>query len=96
MCRVSFQLVGLSCFLPTRGFRHFPLGSTIFPWVPPLFPNNRFVTVHEAVYFGPTTEISQMSAAASPLLRAVVPRCPAPTGDRVAPRPENNRLLGRT
>ena len=57
MCRVSFQLVGLSCFLPTRGFRHFPLGSTIFPWVPPLFPNNRFVTVHEAVYFGPTTEI---------------------------------------
>ena len=54
--------------------------------------NSWFVTVHEDVYFGPTTEISQMSAAALPLLRAVVPHCPAPTGDRVAPRPENNRL----
>ena len=48
--------------------------------------------MHESVYFGPTTEISQIGAAASVLLRAVVPRCPAPTGDRVAPRPENNRL----
>ena len=70
-----------------------PMGKMVEPSRARVLPTNSwFVTVHEDVYFGPTTEISQMSAAASPLLRAVVPRCPAPTGDRVAPRLENNRL----
>ena len=79
--------------LPQRRKRWNPQGKTLEPMGKMVEPRNSwFVTVHEDVYFGPTTEISQMSAAASPLLRAVVPHCPAPTGDRVAPRPENNRL----
>ena len=64
-----------------------PRGKGWNPWGKTVEPTNRwFATVHEAAYFGPTTEISQIGAAASVLLRAVVPRCPAPTGDRVAPR----------
>ena len=57
-------------------------------------PANRwFVTVHEVVYFGPTTKIflsSIAAAAACPLIRAVDPRRPAPhSGHRVAPRLDN-------
>ena len=66
-----------SLWVPTFSPRFSPpscaVGSTVFPL--------------GSTIFSFPGNISDC-AAASPLLRAVVPRCPAPTGGRVSPRPE--------